>query len=92
MSQENAIQISSARANELFQGKAGDTITRMMVENSQLQAVIEAVNQELQTTRQTLEAVREELRLTKAKLDRMVATGNEAPDPRPPLPQDTSTP
>lgn len=92
MSQENAIQISSARANELFQGKAGDTITKMMVENSQLQAVAEALNQELQTARQTTEALREELRLTKLKLDRLGAESNGSPTPPPPSPQDAIAP
>lgn len=48
MSQPDAIQVSTARVNEIFQGKAASTIRDLMVESSQLQGVIEAMQGQLQ--------------------------------------------
>jgi hypothetical protein len=51
MAQHEAIQVSTTRANEIFQGKALSTIQDLMVENSQVSAVAEQLSQELQRER-----------------------------------------
>lgn len=75
---DSSVNVSTARVNELFQGKAASTIKTLMVENAQLQAVVEALSTELQTARQqvaTFEA--------KARQQAVPTTPNPAP------PQDT---
>ena len=47
MSQGDSIQVSTARANEIFQGKAATSIKDLMVEVSQLSAVAEQLQTEL---------------------------------------------
>lgn len=59
MSNPEPLQISSARAAEIFQGKAATAIKDLMVENSQLSAVVEALNQQVQELQQVVTEYRQ---------------------------------
>jgi outer membrane murein-binding lipoprotein Lpp len=75
---DGSVNVSTARVNELFQGKASSTIRDLMVENAQLQAVVEVLSTELQGARQQLAQYEARARHQ---------AGVSSPDPAPP--QDT---
>lgn len=77
------INVSSARAAELFQGKAASTIKDLMVENSQLSAVVEVLTQRVQEQEQALQDFR-----NRDMSQRMASAETLPRDPSPP--QDAS--
>jgi hypothetical protein len=76
---DGSVNVSTARVNELFQGKAASTIKELMVENAQLQAVVEVLSTELQSARQQVATFEAKARLQ---------AGASSPDPG--SPQDTA--
>lgn len=61
MNQPGSIQVSTARVNEIFQGKASAAIRDLMVENAQLQGVVEALQQQLQEATNQLQELQARL-------------------------------
>jgi hypothetical protein len=79
VNQPNPINVSQARADEIYRGKAAATINDLMVENARLTAIIEAIQEQLGTR---------ELELRKAKSQiSELATANTDPS-SPGSPQD----
>jgi hypothetical protein len=84
VSNPNQINVSSQRANEIFQGKAATAIKDLMVENSALSAVCEAVQQALSEKEAELTELRAEVDQLRAEI--------AAPVPAPPQSFDDTVP
>lgn len=75
---DGSVNVSTARVNELFQGKASAAIKDLMVENAQLQAVVEVLSTELQEARRQV-----------ATFEARARQQASTPLPEPAPPQDT---